>query len=224
MKRRNADVGRLGAVSQASSMLQGNHMTSADRVQSPPSEADAHSASSEEFTVRDATTDDMVEVQKIYAYHVLHSTATFEETPPDLDEMHARRERITGLGLPYLVGVADGRVLGYCYAGPFHVRSAYRHTVEDTIYLAEGQAGKGLGKSLLTALIERCEYGPWRQMVAVIAGNNNAGSVGLHRSLGFSHAGSLVGAGYKFRQWIDVVLMQRAIGPGNSVPPEEHAV
>ena len=169
--------------------------------------------------IRDASADDMIAVQAIYAQHVLHSSATFEEVPPPLPEMQARRERVLEQGLPYLVAVLGGEVAGYCYASTFRPRVAYRYTIEDSIYLADGQAGKGLGKALLSALLARCEQGPWRQMVAVIGGTNNSASIGLHRSLGFKHVGTQPSTGFKFNQWIDVVFMQRALGEGDSTLP-----
>lgn len=169
--------------------------------------------------IRDAAPEDMPAIQRIYARHVLQGTATFEEVPPTLEEMVERRAHVLAAGMPYLVAVVDGAIAGYCYASQYRPRIAYRYTIEDSIYLAEGQSGKGLGKALLTALIERCEQGPWRQMVAVIAGTNNLSSIGLHRSLGFSHVGTQPATGFKFNQWIDVVFMQRALGPGNTEPP-----
>lgn len=169
--------------------------------------------------IRDATPEDMVAVQRIYAYHVLQSTATFEEQPPDVPEMQSRLAHVHAQGTPWLVADLDGEIVGYCYAALYRPRVAYRYTLEDSIYLAEGQSGKGLGKQLLAALLERCEQGPWRQMIAVIAGTNNVGSIALHRSLGFSHAGTQVATGYKFKQWIDVVFMQRALGEGSNTPP-----
>lgn len=171
--------------------------------------------------IRDASADDMAAIQAIYAQHVLHSSATFEEVPPALPEMRARREHVLEQGLPYLVATLGGEIAGYCYASSFRPRVAYRYTLEDSIYLADGQAGKGLGKALLSALLARCEQGPWRQMVAVIGGTNNSASIGLHRSLGFKHVGTQPSTGFKFNQWIDVVFMQRALGEGDSTLPAD---
>ncbi|MBB5215206.1 GNAT family N-acetyltransferase [Parapusillimonas granuli] len=173
-----------------------------------------------EIVIRDATPGDMEAVQRIYAYHVLQSTATFEEQPPDVQEMRSRLAQVQAQGTPWLVAEINGEIVGYCYAALYRPRVAYRYTLEDSIYLAEGQTGKGLGKALLAALLERCEQGPWRQMIAVIGGTNNVGSIALHRSLGFAHAGTQVATGYKFKQWIDVVFMQRALGEGSSTPPK----
>lgn len=169
--------------------------------------------------IRDATADDVEQIQRIYAHHVLYSTATFEEVPPAPDEMLARLEKVRDHGLPWLVAEEAGRIVGYCYAAPYRPRPAYRYTIEDSIYLADGQSGKGYGHDLLAALIGRCEEGPWRQMIAVIAGTQNQGSIALHRKLGFAHVGTQPDTGYKFGQWIDVVFMQRALGPGGTTPP-----
>lgn len=169
--------------------------------------------------VRDATHKDFVTIQGIYAHHVLHAAATFEEVPPTVTEMQTRYESVLALGAPYLVAELDGQVVGYCYASLYRPRAAYRYTIEDSIYLAKGAHGKGAGKALLSALIARCEQGPWRQMIAVIAGSDNAASIGLHRSMGFEHVGTQAATGFKFGQWIDVIFMQRALGEGGSSAP-----
>ncbi|NLC34856.1 MAG: N-acetyltransferase [Alcaligenaceae bacterium] len=171
-------------------------------------------------TIREAVIDDISQIQQIYAHHVLSSTTTFEEVPPTEQTMRQRLEHVQEHGLPWLVAEIDGRILGYCYAAPYNLRSAYRYTIEDSIYMADGETGKGIGQALLTALLERCEQGPWRQIIAVIAGTQNQNSIALHRKLGFAHVGTQPDTGYKFGQWIDVVFMQRALGPGGSLPPE----
>lgn len=198
-------------------------MTSAIRTQAPSPSRAAGRASGDNTIIRDATPDDMAAIQALYAQHVLQGTATFEEIPPTIKEMQDRRAHIVALGLPYLLAEINGRLAGYCYASPYRPRSAYRYTLENSIYLAEDQTGRGLGKALLQTLIERCEQGPWRQMIAVIAGNNNLASIGLHRSLGFAHAGTQLATGFKFNQWIDVVFMQRALGSGSTTLPDNPA-
>lgn len=194
-------------------------MSTPGTAQAPISSTPYQDATPADLLIRAATSDDMAAVQTIYAYHVRHSTATFEETPPDLAEMQARHAHITAQGLPWLVAELDGQIVGYAYAGLYRPRVAYRFTLEDSIYLAQGQVGKGLGKALLARLLEECEKGPWRQMIAVIAGHDNRGSIGLHRALGFTHAGTQAATGYKFQQWIDVVFMQRALGEGSQSHP-----
>jgi phosphinothricin acetyltransferase len=158
-------------------------------------------------------------VQAIYAHHVLHGLATFEVAPPTVDEMLSRRAHVLGQNLPYLVAELEGAVVGYCYATAYRTRPAYINTVENSVYVAEGLAGRGIGRALLTALIARCEAGPWRQMIAVIGNSENAASINLHRSLGFRVVGTLTAVGFKFGRWIDSVLMQRALGPGSGTLP-----
>jgi phosphinothricin acetyltransferase len=177
--------------------------------------ADSRSA----ILVRDARDADIDAVTKIYAAHVLHGLASFEEVPPSLDEMKSRRAAVLRLGLPYLVAELDGRVIGYSYATSYRTRPAYRYTVEDSVYVEDGLHGRGIGTALLAELIARCERGPWRQMLAVIGDSDNAGSIALHRRLGFMPAGNLVSVGFKFGRWVDSVFMQRALGPGDLTKP-----
>lgn len=169
--------------------------------------------------VRDAGKADMDSVQAIYARHVLHGLATFEEVPPSTSELLARRREVLRLGLPYLVAELDERVVGYSYAGTYRSRPAYRYTVEDSVYIADGLAGRGIGTALLRGLIARCEAGPWRQMLAVIGDSDNAGSIRLHSSLGFATVGTLPNVGFKFGRWVDSVVMQRALGHGGRTQP-----
>jgi L-amino acid N-acyltransferase YncA/uncharacterized protein YjiS (DUF1127 family) len=169
--------------------------------------------------VRNADEADMQAVQAIYAHHVLHGLATFEEVPPTEIELNARREVVIAAGLPYLVAEYDGRVLGYCYATAYRPRPAYKNTVEDSVYVADGHGRRGIGAALLGTLIERCEAGPWRQMLAVIGNSGNEGSIALHRRLGFETVGTLQSVGFKFGRWVDTVLMQRSLGQGDRTVP-----
>jgi L-amino acid N-acyltransferase YncA len=162
--------------------------------------------------VRDAAEGDLAAVQAIYAHHVLTGTGTFEETPPTTDEIASRRSSVVAAGLPYLVAVLDGTVVGFAYATRYRDRPAYRFTVEDSVYVAEGMAGRGIGRALLSEVVARCERDQWRQMVAVVGGSDNAGSIALHRSLGFEPVGTLRSVGFKFGRWLDTVLLQRPLG------------
>jgi len=164
------------------------------------------------IVVRDAVEADMAAVQAIYAFHVLNGLASFEETPPSLDEMCARRAAAIAQGFPYLVAEIGGRIAGYSYAGLYRTRPAYRHTLEDSVYVDETQHRRGVGTVLLRTLVERCEGGPWRQMVAIIGDSANAGSIALHRRFGFRHIGTLEAIGFKHGRWVDTVLMQRPLG------------
>lgn len=179
--------------------------------------------------VRDATEADMEQVQAIYAFYVSRTAASFEEEPPGLDEMLRRRAATLERGLPYLVAEEKGEVLGYTYAGPFRSRSAYRYTVEDSIYVAPFVVRRGIGGALLHSLIDRCAGLGYRQMIAVIGDSANQGSIGLHRSMGFRQEGVLRGVGLKFGRWVDVVIMHRSLGgddrplpDGRIAPPLPH--
>lgn len=169
--------------------------------------------------VRDSRPEDLPAIQAIYAHHVLTGLATFEEVPPDVEEMGRRRADVLGRGLPYLVAEEDGRVLGYAYAGPYRLRSAYRFAVEDSIYVDPAAVGRGLGVALLSAVVEAATAAGCRQMIAVIGDSANAASIGVHRRLGFEHVGVLSAVGFKFGRWVDSVLMQRTLGPGAETLP-----
>ena len=166
--------------------------------------------------IRPSTVNDVPEITRIYAHYVLHSTATFELEAPSIDEMVARRSKILTLGLPYLVAEVDGKLLGYAYAGQYRPRPGYQFTIEDSVYIEPQHLGQGCGQALLAALIEVCERGPWRQMVAVIGDTANVASIRLHERHGFRSIGTLGSVGFKFNRWVDSVLMQRALGLGNS--------
>ncbi|MGQ0675191.1 MAG: GNAT family N-acetyltransferase [Rhodospirillales bacterium] len=182
--------------------------------------AAARSEASAAAVVRDAAERDLPAIQAIYAHHVLTGVGSFEETPPDLAEIAKRFRAVAGAGLPYLAAELDGRVVGYAYAAPFRPRPAYRHTVENSVYVAPGFEGRGVGRALLVELIERCTALGKRQMVAVIGGGyGNAGSARLHQALGFKEAALLKSVGHKFGRWLDSLMMQRPLGPGDSAPP-----
>lgn len=170
--------------------------------------------------VRDATDADMVAVQAIYAHNVLHGRASFEETPPTLAEMLERRRSVLAMGVPYLVADVEGEIAGYSYATSYRPRPAYRFTIEDSVYVADSFHGRGIGAALLGKLVERCNTGPWRQMLAIIGDSGNASSIAVHRRLGFDHVGTLKAVGFKLGAWTDTVLMQRALGVGDAAPPE----
>jgi L-amino acid N-acyltransferase YncA len=161
--------------------------------------------------VRPASADDMGVVAEIFAHYVTGSVISFEETPPSPDEWQDRLARITDLGLPFLVAEHDGEVAGYCYASPWRPKPAYRYTVEDSVYLRPGKTGLGLGRLLLTELLDGCARAGVRQVIAVIADNQDPASVALHRACGFADAGRLAAVGYKDGRWIDTILMQRAL-------------
>ena len=153
----------------------------------------------------------MAAVQSIYAHYVLHDLCSFEEVPPSVEQMLARRAEVLRLGLPYLVAMEEGEVVGYAYASAWRTRPAYRNTVESSIYVAPGRHGRGIGSMLLKELVARCASGGFAQMIAVIGNSANAGSIRLHERQGFEHVGVLRNVGFKFDRWVDTVLMQRAL-------------
>lgn len=181
--------------------------------------------------IRPSTEADLPAITAIYAHHVRTGTGTFELEPPDEAEMARRRADVRSKGLPWLVAEAQEaeapangqdapQVLGYAYANHFRPRLAYRFCLEDSIYLHPDARGRGVGTLLLAELVGRCEAAGARQMLAVIGDSANAGSIGVHRRLGFEHVGVMKSAGWKFERWLDVVIMQRALGRGDALPPE----
>ena len=169
--------------------------------------------------VRAAADADLPAIAELYAHHVLTGTASFEVSAPTVDEMRSRRRDVLSHGLPYFVAsLSDTALAGYAYATEYRSRVAYRHTVEDSVYVDPVCVRRGAGRALLAAVIAACETLGYRQMVAVIGGSDNAASISLHAALGFRHAGVLPAVGRKFDRWIDTVLMQRALGPGASTP------
>jgi phosphinothricin acetyltransferase len=173
--------------------------------------------------VRPSRNDDIPGIARIYAHHVLHGLASFEEVPPEAAELAARRTEVLMHGLPYLVAEQAGEVAGYCYAAPYRARSAYRFTIEDSVYIDAAEVGQGIGRSLLRRLIELCETGPWRQMIAVIGDSANHASIRLHQVEGFSMIGTHAAVGFKFGRWVDSVLMQRQLGAGARALPLKNA-
>lgn len=173
------------------------------------------------LSIRPSTEADLPAITAIYAWHVENGTGTFELEVPDRAEMGRRRADVLGKGLPWLVAERAGAVLGFAYANHFRPRRAYRFCLEDSIYLADAARGQGVGRLLLAELMARCQMAGARQMLAVIGDSANAGSIGVHRSLGFEHTGVLRSAGWKFGRWLDVVLMQKALGLGDAAAPVE---
>jgi L-amino acid N-acyltransferase YncA len=169
--------------------------------------------------IRDFTPDDLEAVTRIYGRHVLHGTATFEEVPPSAEDMRLRTEKIRALGLPWLVATDGTAFLGYAYADRLRERSAYRFTLEDSVYIDPAYHRRGAGRALLRELIARCEARGYRQMIAAIGDSANQASIGVHRAVGFEQAGVYRSVGLKFGRWLDVVLMQRALGPGDTTLP-----
>ncbi|XHE13686.1 GNAT family N-acetyltransferase [Agrobacterium deltaense] len=161
---------------------------------------------------------DIPAITEIYRDAVLHGRASFEIDPPGVDTMLERRRLLVEGNYPYLVAEMDGKVAGYAYAGAYRARPAYGAAVEDSVYVCPAAKGMGIGRKLLNALIEDATSRGFRQMIAVIGDSANAASIGVHRAAGFEHVGTFRSIGWKHGQWLDTVLMQRALGVGDTTP------
>ena len=170
--------------------------------------------------IRSSQDQDLAAITAIYAHHVLHGTGTFEVDPPSQEDMRMRRADVLSKGLPYLVAADGEQVLGFAYCNWFKPRPAYKFSAEDSIYISPEAQGKGLGRALLAELSAQAEKAGVRKLIAVIGDSANTGSIGLHLSVGFHHVGTLKSCGWKFNQWLDVVMMEKTIGLGDSCPPQ----
>lgn len=170
-------------------------------------------------TIRTSQATDLPAITAIYAHHVLHGTGTFEIDPPSQADMESRRADVISKGLPYLIATEDDQIVGFAYCNWFKPRPAYRFSAEDSIYLAPGAMGRGLGSLLLKELMTRAEQAGVRKLIAVIGDSANKGSVGVHEAAGFSHVGILQSCGWKFDRWLDVVMMDKSLGQGNTNAP-----
>jgi L-amino acid N-acyltransferase YncA len=173
------------------------------------------------ITIDAATPADAGQVAAIYAHHVLHGVATFETEPPTPGEIGRRIAGVVEAGHPWLIARdASSEIVGYADAAPFHARAAYRFTCESSVYIRHDRLGRGIGGALLAELIPAAEASGFRQMIALITAHNSA-SIALHRRVGFIDAGRMSAVGRKHGRWIDVITMQRPLGPGGSTPPRE---
>jgi L-amino acid N-acyltransferase YncA len=169
--------------------------------------------------VRPVRPEDLPALHSIYAHHVLHGLASFEETPPSLEEIERRYRDVIERRLPYLAAELDGIVAGYGYCAPYRARSAYRYALEDSVYVRPDMLGRGVGVALLNELIRRCEDLGYRQLIAVIGDSAHLPSIKLHAACGFLRVGTLRSVGFKFGRWVDSVIMQRPLGRGDATLP-----
>ena len=170
--------------------------------------------------IRPSRDEDIAAITAIYRHHVLNGTGTFEIDPPSESDMATRRADVLAKGLPYLVVEDAGQVLGFAYCNWFRPRAAFRFSAEDSIYMAANTHRQGLGRALLAELCARAERVGIRKMIAVIGDSANAGSIGVHRSLGFTHTGVVSACGWKFDRWLDMVFMEKVLGAGDTTPPQ----
>ncbi|PRD42623.1 GNAT family N-acetyltransferase [Phyllobacterium phragmitis] len=173
----------------------------------------------DEFILRNCEAGDIPDITAIYRHAVLAGSASFEIEPPSESEMARRREALVAGNFPYAVAIIDGDLAGYAYAGAYRPRPGYSNTVESSVYIREGFQGRGIGKALMARVIEEAEARGFRQMLAVIGDSSNDASIRLHENLGFRIVGTLQSVGWKHGRWLDTVLVQRALGPGDTLPP-----
>jgi phosphinothricin acetyltransferase len=171
--------------------------------------------------IRASQLEDIPAITAIYGHHVLHGTGSFETEPPSQSDMVSRRADVLAKGLPHLVMARGETVLGFAYCNWFKPRPAYRFSAEDSIYLAPDAHGQGLGRALLVELTAQAEKAGVRKLIAVIGDSANSGSIGVHRSVGFAHVGILKSCGWKFDRWLDVVMMDKALGLGDTSAPSQ---
>jgi L-amino acid N-acyltransferase YncA len=169
--------------------------------------------------IRPSLPEDIPAITAIYTHHVLGGTGTFEIEPPSPVDMAVRRDDVLSKGLPYLVATDGTNVLGFAYCNWFKPRPAYRFSAEDSIYMAPGAQGHGLGRALLTELMAQAEKAGIRKLIAIIGDSANQGSISVHRSVGFAHIGVIKSCGWKFNRWLDVVMMDKALGLGDTCAP-----
>lgn len=169
--------------------------------------------------IRTSRNEDITAITALYAHHVFHGTGTFETEAPSSAEMDLRRADVLAKGLPYLVAEQDGEVVGFAYGNWFKPRPAYRYSVETSIYLAPDLQRQGLGRALLAELLARCERAGIRKLMAIVGDSANAGSISVHRSVGFTEMGTIAACGWKFGAWRDIVIMQMTLGLGDTQPP-----
>lgn len=164
------------------------------------------------FTIRDAVAADVPHCRAIYNYYVENSTVTFDEELLTHAQYRAKFSKAQQRGWPWLVAESpSGEILGFAYLSAYRDRSAYRYTVEDAIYLGPAATGKGIGRALLTELVERAKAGGFREIVAVIADHGAEASIALHEKLGFKEIGRMGRVGYKFDRWLGTIFLQRSL-------------
>lgn len=165
-----------------------------------------------EWALGDAAEEDLPDVLALYRHYVRNSVVTFDEKPPTLAAFRSRFRHLQKLGYPFRVARSpQGTLLGYAYVFPFREKSAFRKTVESSIYLGPAATGRGLGTVLLGDLIEKSAKAGLKEMIAVIADQGAEASLALHTKFGFVETGRMGKVGFKFERWVGIILMQRSL-------------
>jgi phosphinothricin acetyltransferase len=179
------------------------------RTQEPPTPPPAEFA----YSLRSATLEDMPAVLALYRHYVRNSVVTFDEKAPTLAAYKSRFLHLQKLGYPFRLALSPtGTLLGFAYVFPFREKSAFRKTVESSIYLGPAAMGRGLGRTLLGDLIDHCEIAGLREIIAVIADQGAEASMALHTGFGFVETGRMGKVGYKFDRWLGIIMMQKSLG------------
>jgi phosphinothricin acetyltransferase len=164
------------------------------------------------FELLDAVEEDVPEILSLYRHYVRNSVVTFDEKPPTLAQFRSRFRHLQKLGYPFRIARSPaGTLLGYAYVFPFREKSAFRKTVESSIYLGPAATGRGLGTVLLQDLITQCTTQGLKEMIAVIADQGAEASLALHTKFGFVETGRMGKVGFKFERWIGIILMQKSL-------------
>ncbi len=166
------------------------------------------------FTIRPVQDRDVPDIREIYNYYVTNSVVTFDEKRWTLAQWRDKIEYLAKLKMPFLVAESpSGQILGYALVQPMSSKTAYRYSVENSIYLGQAATGKGLGRALLEALMVACEQAGIREMVAVISDKGAEASVALHERLGFVEVGRMGKVGFKFGRWLGTIYLQKHLKP-----------
>ncbi|MEL6765822.1 MAG: N-acetyltransferase family protein [Pseudomonadota bacterium] len=171
-----------------------------------------------ETTIRPAALPDLPAITAIYGEAVLNGSGSFELDPPDLAEMTERWRAVAAAGLPWIVAARAGGIAGYAYAGPYRPRPGYRAALASSVYVSPDARGEGVGRILLADLLEAATATGARQIVATVGDSANTASIRLHAAAGFETVGTLRSVGWKHGRWLDTVILQRALGPGDGTP------
>jgi len=170
------------------------------------------------IAIRDASASDIRSITEIYNYYVLDTTITFEEEVVTISEMARRIQSVRSAGLPWVVVTLDHETIGYAYATLWKARSAYRFSVETTVYVNPKQVGRGIGSVLYEHLLNELRT---RKIHSVIAGIAlpNPHSIALHEKLGFQNVARFHEVGFKFSQWLDVGYWQKNLEVNEAAIP-----
>jgi phosphinothricin acetyltransferase len=175
---------------------------------------------SDPFKIRTAAPADAERVAAIYGFHVADGAGTFEEVAPAAEEIRRRMENVRARGLPWHVAEANGNQIGFCYASPYHARSAYRFTVQTSVYVDRGWHRRGIGLALLDSVAAACQKLGYCQAMAAVGDSRNEAALKLHARAGYRTVGHAVRVGVKFGRWMDVVYLQRSLCDANAPPAD----